>query len=647
MLKWSGSRCQSLPFHCDAAKSLPTPSTLECEGISKVKGLEVATVVRPMWTELLSVSGISGEVLLHRQLTMANAPTPLVLITPVLGEPYIGQTLGGMYRVLGKLNEGGMGTVYLADNVSLPGQRTVVKVMQAQTDDDKEILRREAKQLVNIRHPTVVSVLAFGEEKDFQYLAMEYLEGQTLEQILVKYRQLGVLESLRIGLRIADALHACHEQGLVHRDLKPANVMVKLAKDATKFVDWLKLIDFGLTLKTGEKSEAAMGTPQYIAPEQALNEATGPQTDIYALGVILFEMLTGQLPYTENDTVALLQAHLSKRIPRVRELAPYVDEEVDALVYDFMQKDKSKRPETSALAAKRLARLERQYAEQATNLRRAAEAEEAETTSTSVTRLASIADVHGTAGGVASANSAKSTHAPTVVIDETLRQGPRHTDEALSDAGLHRRDSKVWLLAGLGLLIVALGLGLVWLMREAPKTANAGEPLAEVPKAEAAPKAEAVKPSEGVAGPAQLPAATAVAPVAAETVKAPTAEVKAPTVPEEPPLPKITMVAKRVPLPNAAEAKPKVAVVIKQPTPASSQVKIEQEVCDQSAGWKTRLNLTLSNLEVVASKLGSDKFAKFSLESEAASAMIERAESNSDCVRAREAVTQLQQKYRP
>ncbi len=584
---------------------------------------------------------------------MANAPTPLVLITPVMGEPYIGQTLGGMYRVLGKLNEGGMGTVYLADNVSLPGQRTVVKVMQAQSDDDKEILRREAKQLVNIRHPTVVSVLAFGEEKDFQYLAMEYLEGQTLEQILVKYRQLGVLESLRIGLRIADALHACHEQGLVHRDLKPANIMVKLAKDATKFVDWLKLIDFGLTLKTGEKSEAAMGTPQYIAPEQALNEATGPQTDIYALGVILFEMLTGQLPYTENDTVALLQAHLSKRIPRVRELAPYVDEEVDALVYDFMQKDKSKRPETSALAAKRLARLERQYAEQATNLRRVAEAEEAETTSTSVTRLAPLADVHGTAS--VGDGAVKSTHAPTVVIDETLRAPPRHTDEALSDAGLSKRDSKVWLLAALGLLIVALGLGLVWLTREGPKAANAGEPVAEVPApvAAAAPKAEVVKPSEAVAAPkvAAVPAeAVAVAPTAAETVRAPMAEVKAPTAAvEESPLPKITMVAKRVPLPNAAEAKPKVAVVIKQPVKsgAGGALAVEKAECTPTENWRRGLDLSLSDLESGVIEKGDKALQReFSAANEKASELVGQALTTSDCVRAEAAVDALRKRFR-
>jgi serine/threonine protein kinase len=576
---------------------------------------------------------------------MAHAQTPLVLISPTIGEPHIGQTLGGMYRVLGKLNEGGMGKVFLADNVSLPGQKTVVKVMQAQSENDKEMLRREAKQLVNIRHPTVVSVLAFGEERDFQYLAMEYLEGQTLEEIINKYKQLGVLESIRIGLRIADALHACHEQGLVHRDLKPANVMVKLAKDPAKFLDWLKLIDFGLTLQTGEKSEAAMGTPQYIAPEQALNEATGPATDLYALGVILFEMLTGQLPYTESDTVALLQAHITKRIPRVRELAPYIDEDVDELVFDLMQKEQNKRPETAALAAKRLARLERYYAEQATNLRRAAETD------------AGVAVAKPSETALPdSAGTVPKEHAPTVIVDSTLTLPPSSNSDVTVDTATLSADRSRRYVWALLIALICIGLGgfsYVWFSAKIPPEGiQPGTPKVELTDrqrplpsvvAEANALVEARRLGLDVEAGKVVPLTDPVAPenpAAADTsVAAKKVENVAAKAPE-------FKAVKSVKAPGAATAEKKLAVVIKDSAPGG-QVKVEQTECVVTDAWKRKLARSLEDLELLVSKRETaSRYDEFVKEMNVASAMIEKADAAADCARAVESVEQMKAKYR-
>ncbi len=303
---------------------------------------------------------------------MSSPTEPNIRVSPTLsGEakalaepalPVPGDVLSG-HRIVQKLTHGGFGTVFLADNLSLPGQRTVVKAMPLW-----QLSEREADVLRHIDHPTVVKVLALGRTETFQYIVMEYLQGETLDALLGKYLQIGPIQTVRIGLRIADALDAVHEKGLVHRDLKPANIMLKLAKDHGKFVDWLKLIDFGLARDHGHQMTQAEGTPEYVAPETLQQQPVTPSSDLYALGVILHEMLTGQRPYQASSVHVMVSKHVNEKVPHVRDLAPDVSVELDQLVFELMSKEPSQRPHSASEVAKRLARLEREMSDGSTGI---------------------------------------------------------------------------------------------------------------------------------------------------------------------------------------------------------------------------------------------------------------------------------------
>lgn len=303
---------------------------------------------------------------------MSSSTEPNIRVSPTLSDeakaleeqalPAPGDVLSG-HRIIQKLTHGGFGTVFLADNLGLPGQRTVVKAMPL-----GQLSEREADVLRHIDHPTVVKVLALGRTETFQYIVMEYLQGETLDALLGKYHQIGPIQTVRIGLRIADALDAVHEKGLVHRDLKPANIMLKLAKDHGKFVDWLKLIDFGLARDHGHQMTQAEGTPEYVAPETLQQQPVTPSSDLYALGVILHEMLTGQRPYQASSVHVMVSQHVNAIVPHVRDLAPDVSVELDQLVFELMSKEPSQRPQSASEVAKRLARLEREMSDGSTGI---------------------------------------------------------------------------------------------------------------------------------------------------------------------------------------------------------------------------------------------------------------------------------------
>ena len=300
-----------------------------------------------------------------------SASEPNVRVSNTLSEealaqaaalPEPGDVLNG-HRIVEKLTSGGFGTVFLADNLGLPGQNTVVKCMPL-----GQLSEREADVLRHIDHPMVVKVLAVGRTEHFQYIVMEYLKGETLDALLGKYHQFGPIQAVRIGLRIADALEAVHEKGLVHRDLKPANIMLKLAKDQGKFVDWLKLIDFGLARDRGHELTIAEGTPEYVAPETLQQQPVTPSSDLYALGVILHEMLTGQRPYQASSVNVMVSQHVNAAVPHVRDSVPDIGVDLDELVFALMSKEPAKRPGSASEVAKRLARLERELSDGSTGI---------------------------------------------------------------------------------------------------------------------------------------------------------------------------------------------------------------------------------------------------------------------------------------
>ncbi|HSC88254.1 MAG TPA: serine/threonine-protein kinase [Polyangiaceae bacterium] len=264
-------------------------------------------------------------------------------------EALIGQVLGGAYRILRRLDEGGMGTVFAAEHVRLK-RPVAVKVMAAHLAEDESALARfsrEAEIISQLHHPHVVQVLDFDTTEDGKpYLVMELLQGRSLDQVLARHRKLAIGAALRVAIQAASALSAAHSAGIVHRDLKPANIFLVDTGDQL----FVKLLDFGISKRSHEEQVPGgrkltgefdiLGTPDYMAPEQALGRtaAVDHRGDQYALGVILYEMLTGQVPFTADDVMELLQ-----RVIRDSPVAPSALREelpraVDGIVLRAMAK---------------------------------------------------------------------------------------------------------------------------------------------------------------------------------------------------------------------------------------------------------------------------------------------------------------------
>jgi serine/threonine protein kinase len=221
-----------------------------------------------------------------------------------------GKVIASQFQVERKLGQGGMGAVYLAEQLEM-GRKVVLKVMHpsllgsAAGPVIEERFKREARMVAQLNHPNVVQVYVFGRTDDQQlYMAMEYIEGRTLRELLLDRQRLPEARALRILDQICGALIEAHDLGLVHRDLKPENVMLT---DRHGNPDYVKVLDFGIAkMRTAPdvrltQTGAVFGTVQYMAPEQARAQAVDQRTDIYALGVILYELVSGQLPFSADS----------------------------------------------------------------------------------------------------------------------------------------------------------------------------------------------------------------------------------------------------------------------------------------------------------------------------------------------------------
>jgi serine/threonine protein kinase len=247
----------------------------------------------------------------------------------------------GRYEILRMLGEGGTARVFKALDVR-SGKHVAVKVIegpQAKTAIWAQRLLREVELLQSIRHPNVVEVLGGGRREDgTPYLVMEYLEGETLGQLMRRVSRVGVEAALVIGAEIAAGLTASHALGVIHRDIKPDNIF--LVEDMGQ-VRRAKVFDFGFArLQGGEGLTAKgfiVGTPEYMAPEQTLHDPTGQRTDIYGLGVVMYRMITGVLPF-EGDPPTLLAQHLfaTPRPPSAHDAS--VPRDVDAVVMTALRK---------------------------------------------------------------------------------------------------------------------------------------------------------------------------------------------------------------------------------------------------------------------------------------------------------------------
>ncbi|MFC1935612.1 protein kinase [Chloroflexota bacterium] len=250
----------------------------------------------------------------------------------------------GHYEVLEEIAAGGQGAVYRARDVNL-GRIVVLKVLHhhiARDPQFKERFLREARTAASLTHPNVVTIHAVGEEDGQLYMAMEYLPV-SLHARIRERGALGVEESLEIARQIARALQAGHERGIVHRDMKPQNVLIT-DKGLPKVTDFgiARVAEFGTMTAAG----AIIGTPQYMSPEQARGERADIRSDIYALGIALYQMLTGELPFTTDTPLAVLRQHIDVESPRVRRVRGDVPQRVDSIVRKRLEKEAAKRYQT-------------------------------------------------------------------------------------------------------------------------------------------------------------------------------------------------------------------------------------------------------------------------------------------------------------
>jgi serine/threonine protein kinase len=260
----------------------------------------------------------------------------------------------GRYEVLRKLGEGGMGTVYLARDTQLD-RHVALKVPQVPLRDRPEVLGRlyrEARVAASFQHPNFCPIHEVGESEGWHYLAMAYVEGRTLAELIADGAPMPPRRAAAIARTLAQALREAHDRGIVHRDLKPSNVMINLRRE-------LIIMDFGLARREGSDdpelthSGVVLGSPHYMAPEQvrAERDAIGPATDVYALGVILYEMLAGRRPYVGAMSLVLGLIATSRPDPPSKH-RPDLDPELESICLKAMAHDPADRfPSMAALVA--------------------------------------------------------------------------------------------------------------------------------------------------------------------------------------------------------------------------------------------------------------------------------------------------------
>ena len=282
--------------------------------------------------------------------------------TPV--DALIGTSIGD-FVVRHRIGHGGMGIVYAGEQPVI-GKRVAIKVIRPEYAGDRlqmERLLAEARAVNAIGHRGIIDIFNFGQIADGRhYVVMEHLDGRSLDLELARRGPLPAPEFLDVLDEMLAALGAGHGAGIIHRDLKPSNVFLVTQPDGTRYV---KLLDFGLAKKGAvphratpqTRQDVFVGTPEYIAPEQARAEAVGPWTDLYSAGVVAFELLTGRLPFDANAPIEWVMKHLEARPPAPSSVHPGVPPELDRLVLRLMEKDPAQRPASADEVRREIARI--------------------------------------------------------------------------------------------------------------------------------------------------------------------------------------------------------------------------------------------------------------------------------------------------
>ena len=252
------------------------------------------------------------------------------------------------YRIQGVLGRGGMSVVFRADNLRL-GNEVALKVLSAELSENdafRERFVRESRLAASINHPNIIPIYDAGEEDGLLYIAMRYVAGADLKSMIRQEGPLSLRRSAEIVSQVARGLSVAHQRGLVHRDIKPANILTERAGGDGETVDHAYLADFGLMKHQVSRSGLTdtgqfLGTVDYVAPEQVEGRQTDQRADVYSLGCVLYESLTGSVPYPRESDVAVLFAHVQDHVPRITDLRPDLPSAIDEIAARAM----AKRPE--------------------------------------------------------------------------------------------------------------------------------------------------------------------------------------------------------------------------------------------------------------------------------------------------------------
>jgi eukaryotic-like serine/threonine-protein kinase len=259
----------------------------------------------------------------------------------------IGTVLSGRYRLEAKLGSGGMSTVYLASDETLD-RPVAVKVMHremSEQEDQLQRFRQEARAVAKLTHPNVVSVIDAGEDGGYPYIVFEYVKGETLKQRIGRVGALDPQEAIAYAIEVARGLGVAHARNMVHRDIKPQNVLIDEEGRA-------KLTDFGISRQLEQDGVTAtgrvLGTTDYVAPEQAMGKGADQRSDIYSLGVVLYEMLVGQVPFHADSQVGVAMKHVNEELPDVQRRRPEASAAVALVVERATAKNPAERYQTIA-----------------------------------------------------------------------------------------------------------------------------------------------------------------------------------------------------------------------------------------------------------------------------------------------------------
>ncbi|WP_160720064.1 Stk1 family PASTA domain-containing Ser/Thr kinase [Bacillus sp. USDA818B3_A] len=250
----------------------------------------------------------------------------------------IGKRLNGRYKILDMIGGGGMANVYLAHDMILD-RDVAVKMLRLDFANDDEFIRRfrrEAQSATSLAHPNIVSIFDVGEESDLYYIVMEFVDGQTLKQYIQQYSPLRVEDAIGIMRQLTSAISHAHQNHIVHRDIKPHNILVDHEGN-------VKITDFGIAMALSAtaitQTNSVLGSVHYLSPEQARGGMANKKSDIYSLGIVMFELLTGRLPFSGESAVSIALKHLQSETPSVRRWNPNIPQSVENIVLKATAKD--------------------------------------------------------------------------------------------------------------------------------------------------------------------------------------------------------------------------------------------------------------------------------------------------------------------